>query len=749
MTDAEKIRRLPWGVAGDALTTVFGFLTVFGTPFVLLLGVVGLRNTQIGLILSLFPFLGVTALLTVPYVVRWGLKRSFLTFYTLRYFIILLLLFLPYVYGHWQQVGAFRLIAGVVAAFAFCKAVAETASFPWSQETIPGSVRAKYVAIDSIISSVMGAVSIALAGWVIGNRHSVQPFMQLMAVGVVFGLAGTWALGHLPGGAPQRDVPESSSHAGIREALRDRNFLLYLGAAATFTLALGPSSFLPLYLEHQIGLTKSVIVWLQLAGLAGTVATSYFWGWATDRYGGKPVILTALPLCVLMPLFWFMMPRNSPWSPTVAGLLFALSSAVLMGWALGMNRLLFVKIVPAPRKTQYMAVNYAWMGIVGGVGPLLTGWALDRLQGVTGHLGPFVLDQYSLLWAANAVLAALTILWVVRVRASGEWGVRAFTGMFLHGNPLLAAEALFRYSFAIEEKTRLSTTEMMGRAKSPLHVEELVEALHDPSFNVRHEAIVALAHMQPDERATAGLVEVLQGRQPDLAVPAAWALGRIGDPRAREPLRAALEGDFPMVQSAAARALGALRDEQAAPLLLERLPTLPLPLRTAYAAALGGMRYRPAVPAILELLREPSDSSEELALAVARIMGAERHFIHLWRTMRTAPAAGAAAEARGWRAKLKRRRVREATVAELVHRCEQAFMAEQMVEGTAAVNDLLEHLARVPLPEPLPEIMRTCRQHLLACDREYRDCLLLAVHAIGLALNYLPPGGEVGGPVPL
>jgi HEAT repeat protein len=532
-----------------------------------------------------------------------------------------------------------------------------------------------------------------------------------------------------------------TSRTGMKEALRDHNFLLYLGAIATFNLAGGPGAFLPLYLQHQVGLAKAVIVWLQLAGLAGAVATSYFWGWVTDRYGGKPAMLTALPASVVIPVFWFMIPRQSPWSTPVAALLFGLGSALGMGWVLGTNRLLFVKIVPPERKTQYMAVNYAWMGIIGVAAPLLPGWALDHFQGIRGSLGPFPVDQYSLLWAGNSVLAALTFLWVIRLRTSGELGMREFTGLFVHGNPLLAAEALVRYSFATEERTRLSTTEMMGRAKSPLHVEELVEGLHDPSFNVRHEAIVALAHMQPDERATAGLVEVLQGRQPDLAVAAAWALGRIGDRRALEPLRQALEGDFPMVQAASARALGTLRDEQAAPLLLERLPTLPVPLRTAYAAALGAMRYRPAVSAILELLREPSDSSEELTLALARIMGAERHFIHLWRSMRTAPAAGAAAEARGWRAKLKRRRVRDPAVEELVARSERAFAVEQMAEGTEAVNALLEYLAAAALPDPLTEIMSTCRRHLLARDREYRDCLLLALHAIGLALNYLQPEG--------
>ncbi len=737
MTDAEKIRRLPWGIAADALTTVFGYWTVFGSPFILMLGYLGLPKAQIGLLLSLFPFFGVTSLVTAPWVARFGFKRTFLTFWTLRYFITLLLLFLPYVHAHWGPSGAFKLVAGVLAAFAFCRAVGETAGYPWSQETIPHSVRAKYIALDTIIGSTVGAVSIAVAGWVIGRQPGLSPYMLLLGLGVLFGFAGTWAVAHLPGGAPLRDAPESTRPSGMWEALRNRNFVNYLCSVSAFTLAIAPGNFLPLYMEQQVGMSREVIVWLQIAGLAGTVTTSYFWGWAADRYGGKPVVLTALPLAVLTPLFWFMIPRHSPVSIYVAGGLYALGSALWMGWWLGTNRLLFVRIVPPERKTQYMAVNYAWMGIVGGAAPLLGGWALDLLKDLSGTLGPFTIDQYSPLFAANIVLVIVAVIWSTRVQASGELGVRQFTGMFFHGNPLLAAEALVRHNLALEEKTRLSTTEMMGRVKSPLYVAELTQALHDPSFNVRHEAIVALAHMAPDEKGTAALVEVLQGRQPDLAVAAAWALGRLGDQRALEPLREALLGDFPMVRAAAARALGTLRDEEAAPLLLEQLQTMPqAPLRTAYAAALGSLRYREAAGDILKLMAEPSDSAEELALALARLVGGERHFIRLWRGMQGGLGAAAAQAAAGWRRRLRRRLPGDDDLAHLMAQAEQAFVQDRPEEGADLVARLLQHLQHDPLPDPLPVIMQGCQELLARYGAGYREALLLALHVTGVALRY-------------
>ncbi|HEY3398792.1 MAG TPA: MFS transporter [Armatimonadota bacterium] len=742
MTDAEKIRRLPWGVAGDAATTVFGYLSLFGSPFVLMLGLLGLPKTQIGLLLAMLPFFGVTALVTAPWTARWGVKRSFLTFWAGRYLFVLLLLLLPGVVSRWGAPGAFYLVAAMMAGFALCRSVGETAAYAWSQETIPSTVRAKYIALDTIVASIVGAVSILAAGYVLSGRPGLSPFLWLIVVGVAFGLAGTWCLGHLPGGAPVRGHPETTSSAGLLVALRDRNFMSYLAALGAFNLTTGAGTFVPLYLEQQIGLTQNLIVWLQIAGVVGTVLTSYFWGWAADRYGGKPVVLSALPLAMLTPLVWFALPRHSPWSVPVAAALYAAGAAIWMGWVIGTNRLLFVKLVPQERKTQYMAVFYAWAGVMGGLAPLGAGWALDFFKDLNGSLGRFTVDQYTPLWAFNIVMALVAILWFTRVRASGELGVREFTGMFLHGNPLQAAEALIRHSFAVAEDRRVSTTEMMGRVRSPLYVEELIQTLHDPSFSVRHEAILALAHMAPDERITAALVEVLQGRQPDLAVAAAWALARLGDPGALGPLRQALDGSFPMVSAASARALGKLNDAEAAPLLLARMRALPPELRTPYAAALGNLRTREATSDLLEYLRQPGDCSEELALSVARMVGGERHFIQLWRALRTEIGPGAAQAARNWKTKLKRRFAGDEDLAREVDECARDFLGDRLGEGVEHLRALLKRLLSERLPEPLPLVMHACEERLAEFGAERKEWLLLSLHVIGVALTYTQEEAE-------
>ena len=111
-----------------------------------------------------------------------------------------------------------------------------------------------------------------------------------------------------------------------------------------------------------------------------------------------------------------------------------------------------------------------------------------------------------------------------------------------------------RYRWALDEQATVQTTERLGRAGSKLAVEELLEALADPRFNVRFEAILAIARMPPEARLFAALAEILQGNNPALSVIAAWALGRIGGEQAREPLRQGLDARYRSIRAHSARA---------------------------------------------------------------------------------------------------------------------------------------------------------------------------------------------------
>jgi HEAT repeat protein len=209
--------------------------------------------------------------------------------------------------------------------------------------------------------------------------------------------------------------------------------------------------------------------------------------------------------------------------------------------------------------------------------------------------------------------------------------------MFFRGNPFLAMNALVRYYMAKDERATISVTERLGLTKSPLAVDELVEALRDPRFNVRFEAIISVARMPADPRLTAALIEVLYGTELALKAMAAWALGRIGDADALPALREQLAGPYLSIRAHAARALGSLHDRTMIPQLRGLLKVeKDKGLLMAYASALGNMHAEEAIGDLLALLKHTENRGArlELALSLARIVGQERVFVRLLRQMR-------------------------------------------------------------------------------------------------------------------
>ncbi len=553
-------------------------------------------------------------------------------------------------------------------------------------------------------------------------------------MGILFGFVSVWAITKVPGGAPVREVKAQSSWRGMANAARDRNFVRYLAGAALITIGTVPMvSFLPLFMQEVVLLTGGQIVLLQSGSLVGNLVSSLPWGWASDRYGSKPVMISGLMLKLLLPFLWFVMPRDS-----AASLPVALGIAVLLGisdmaWGIGAGRLLFVSVVPPQHKMPYMALHYAWIGVIGGLSQVIGGFLIDLFYGIEGTFLGFDLNAYTPLFALGFILTLATTVLLMGMRADNVYGVGEFAGMFFRGNPFQAVTALVRYYSAKDERSTVEVTERMGRAKSPLAVDELVETLRDPRFNVRFEAIISIARMPADPRLTAALVEVLKGTELALKAVAAWALGRIGDEAALPPLREALDTPYLSIRAHAARALGALHDRATAPELLRRLVIeQDKGLQMAYASALGNMRAVEAVDDLLVLLHNIQNPGArlELALSLARIVGDEHVFINLLRQMRDDQDTAVAQALGDFRRRIERARVlgRE-HVLELTAATE-AFGRGRRDEG---IGLLVQGVRAVPpgaINTPGALILPECLRRLDESGSVHMEYLLLTLHVL-------------------
>jgi MFS family permease len=636
-TTVEKLRGLRWNVLGDSANTVYAQFTFFGSVFILFLSELGLSKSQIGFMLSLLPFAGLVAPFIAPRVAQFGYKRTFITFWGARKAVTVLLLFVPWVLWQLGDTTALLFVGFIVAGFALSRAIAETGRYPWAQEFVPNYLRGKFDAVSNVFATITGLIAVAAAGFVLNHNTGLTGYMILIGAGLAFGVLGVWAFAHVPGGAPTAVTDEKPPRA-MREALADRNYRDYLTGVALMILAFTPMlSFLPLYMQEQVGLTDSQVVLLQNGTLIGGLLSVFMWGWAADRFGSAPIMLAGIITRLLLPVFWMVMSRNSPWSMVWALAIAFFQGATEMAWIIGSARLLFVSIVPADKKGDYLALYYAWIGLIGGLSQLAGGWILQATSNLSGEFLGITIDPYTPLFLMGLVLPLIGFVFLRRVRIQNEIGVGQFAGIFFRGNPFLAVESMIRFHLAKDEQAAVLSTAKLGQARSLLTVEELLESLQDPRFNVRFEAIVAIGRTRPDAQLINALAEVLKGSDPALSVMAAWALGRMGSARGQAPLHEALDSGYRSIRAHSARSLATLGDESIIGVLRERLvEETDHGLRVAYAAALGQLGDTEVVPALLALLaaEEEPMARAELALALARLAGVESDYIHMRRQLR-------------------------------------------------------------------------------------------------------------------
>lgn len=735
-TTLEKIRGLPWVLAMNASLAVHARFLFFGSSFVLFLNQIGFNKTQIGGLLSLLPFWGLIAIFAAPWVAQRGVKRVYLTFFGSRNIFIFLLLFSPAVYLRWGTTVAFLYIAGLMSFYGMFRAIGETGHYPWQQEYIPHAIRGKFTATVNIITNIARLIAVSFAAYVVGLSSNLQRFMLLFALGGIFGLGAIWAASRIPGGVPNPKVESKRpDFRGMGQSLRDRSFVSFLFGVGMLTLINLPIfSFVPLFMREKVGLSDSNVVWLQTGVLLASMGTSYFWGWASDRYGSKPVMLSGVIAKAILPVFWLVMPRV-----TASGFLIALAIAfwqgfAAQGWWIGHTRLLFVRIVPAAQKTTYMAVYYAWIGLVGGSSRLVSGALLDRFAGLSRQVGFIQVDAYSILFAAGILLPLISLVIFRSVRADSPVSLGEFAGKFIHGNVFVAVESIIRYQLARDEETTVSATERLGQAQSPLTVEELLETLDDPRFNVRFEAIISIARHGPDDRLIEALAKVLQHSEPALGVVAAWALGRLGDPQASAALREGLNAPYRSIRAHCARALGTLGDESVAPQLLENLETEPdFSLLMAYGSSLGKLRVKEAIPKLLSLLAQCPDleTQQTTALAIGRIVGEEHNFIQLLRQAGSSdPGTALAQTITTLKKRLDGLDVGDTSLLEMLDATSGTFAKGELPQGVAQLRETITALPKDRFCEVCGAILEACHAQMGQYGAERLDYVVLALHTI-------------------
>jgi MFS family permease len=732
LTEVEKIRNLPWLSGGDALNIGFVLLTFSGPVFLLFLNELGLDEAQIGVMLAIVPFFGIISPFVAPIVTRFGYKRVFVTFRGTRTLVIAMLLLTPWFYTNYGEQAAFIWVAVIIGWFAIWRAIGETGGLSWRKEIIPDSIRSKFGAINSMIVTVVSISVVTIASYVIDyGKTGLTRFMVLITVGIGMGLLSAWCFSHVPAEESVQRRKEGAMFQGMRQALHNRDFLLYLGGfGLVATGGLSIISFIPLFMKEEVGLSEGRVVLLSVGTYSGALLTSFLWGWTADRYGSKPIMQTGVTLLLLLPVAWFLTPRNSILSLPVAMLIAFFAGVATLAWEIGWSRYLYVNATPIHNRAPYMALFFAWWGLASGLGPILAGQILTFTQGLSGGLH---LDPYTPLFVMSIMLVFPGLIVISQLRPDDATPFRRFTGMFLRGNMVRALESLIQYNFAGDETARLEITERMGDARSPLSNNELIEALSDPSFNVRYQAVNSIGRMQPDPELVDALLKLLNEEPSELSFAVTRSLGRLGDERAIKPLRQYLFSGYHLLEANAARALAMLNDKDSIPDLMKKLKHEPSPtLRVAYATALGKLQATKAIGSLFGLLRELESDVQrgEVGLALARIAGDERYYMQQWRAVRNSPTT---ATAQAILALQKLSSKPDFIAATKI--CADYFAEDNRAQGATTLKEILGNFPTNGLDQTLITILHECANGLASYSDTRPEFLILALHTLDIALR--------------
>jgi HEAT repeat protein len=110
-----------------------------------------------------------------------------------------------------------------------------------------------------------------------------------------------------------------------------------------------------------------------------------------------------------------------------------------------------------------------------------------------------------------------------------------------------------------------------------------------------------------------GLIKALSYKDSDVRFAAAFAVGRIGDPRAIPPLTTALNDENLNVREAAAIALGEIGDPQAIPALITALNDKDSNVRRLAVRALGEIGDPQAIPPLITALNDQNQDVRKAA----------------------------------------------------------------------------------------------------------------------------------------
>jgi MFS family permease len=329
----------------------------------------------VGLVAA-FPLLA--QLLQIPgaqFVECWGRRRLAIWGFFVRAQAYFPLVFLPFIPVSVESKRGVLIAVSLVSAIA--GVIGNTAWNAWMGDVLPRRIRGRYFGsryavaiIGSGAATFLGALALDA-----GASNLAIPLSLIALFICVSGCVSAYCLSRQHGSDERRNTPPFSWHQALT-AWRDPVARRFLKFQVFFNLATGVSgSFMGLHMAMNLGLSfKTIALQGALAAVIRTVF-SPFWGRMVDRFGARPVLVTACGGIAIIPLVQLSATPEAPWPIWL--------DAVLSGifWGAHANAIfsLPLRVAPQEHRTSYLALFTAVAGLANGLSATVSGAIADEL----------------------------------------------------------------------------------------------------------------------------------------------------------------------------------------------------------------------------------------------------------------------------------------------------------------------------------------------------------------------------------
>lgn len=440
----------------------------------------------------------------------------------------------------------------------------------WLAQLVPASSRGYFYSRRNAIAAVAAAISGLVGGLILDafrtRGNEAYGFSAVFALGSVCSAISLYFFTRMKETPRPQVVKQTFSEAvgTLAVPLKDTNFRRVLIFLAVFFFAqtFAGNLFSAFALE-SLHLPFTILQLTAVFQAVGVIASSAFWGFLSDKYGNKPVLIIVGFGLTLTPVMWlFCYPDRTLHNAAVLLPVYVLVGAI---WA-GVNLSQFNIVLSTAKeedRASCLGMAMAVQAVLGFIAPILGAQTLTwfRIHADSPE------QAYKLLFLFTMAIRFVAVFFLWPVVEPGAFRVRKTLQDLSRITPR-GYRALRRLNRSSDVPAREEAIRSVGRHGLSLAGDELVKALHDPSPRIRRQAALSLARLG-DTSAVAALIHQLV-EHPDLVEEETVdALGQLAGQEAVEPISRLLKDPRSLVRRAAVRALGRLGDPSAIPALID------------------------------------------------------------------------------------------------------------------------------------------------------------------------------------